>query len=520
MNKKFRALALSLAAACACVSLASCGGSDPNKTAQQSGEGNKITYWVGMNGNTSQTASNLGDTAFGKELMKRTGVTIEYQHPALGQEAEKFNVMIASGSLPDIIEYDWLSKYPGGAEKALADGIIQEIDIEKEAPNFAAYLKEHPELEKDVKTDSGKYFGFPFIRGDELLLTSAGPILRKDWLDDLGLEVPETIDEWTTVLKAFKDKKGATAPLALSTGGIGWGTFIGAYDTFDGLYVRDGKIAYGPMDDSYKDFLVQMNKWYKEGLLDPNYASLDGNMIQSNMLNGISGAAYGSCGSGIGKWMAAATDDKYDLVGAKYPVLHKGDTPQFGSYETPVTGSDWAVITRDCKNKELCLKLLDYAYSDEGHMLFNFGIEGESYEMEGDYPKYTELITKNPDGLSMAVALGQYTLSHYIGPFVQDKRYMEQYAQLPQQQEALQNWMDINMKEHVVPKLSLTTDQQNEISTLLENINTYKSEMQAKFIMGTEPIEKFDEFREQLKTRGVEKYLEYEQQAYDRYLKR
>ena len=42
-------------------------------------------------------------------------------------------------------------------------------------------------------------------------------MIRKDWLDDLGLEVPETIDEWYTALKAFKEEKGATAPLTLNT---------------------------------------------------------------------------------------------------------------------------------------------------------------------------------------------------------------------------------------------------------------------------------------------------------------
>ncbi|WP_289466280.1 hypothetical protein, partial [Klebsiella pneumoniae] len=73
-----------------------------------------------------------------------------------------------------------------------------------------------------------------------------------------------------------------------------------------------------------KDFLAQMNAWYEEGLLDPDFASVDGATMQSNILNGVSGATYGSCGSGIGKWMAAAPDAKFNLTGAKYPVVNKG----------------------------------------------------------------------------------------------------------------------------------------------------------------------------------------------------
>ena len=517
MNK-IKLIALTAAISCAVAGFAGCGG----KTDEPAGEvSNKVTYWCNLSGNASQITTDLGQTPFGKALMEKTGVEIEFQHPAAGQAGEKFNILIASGKLPDIIEYSWVKSYPGGPDKALADGLIQELDLATDAPNLNAYIQEHPEMEKFIKTEDGKFYGFPFIRGDDYLLTSAGPIVRKDWLDELGLEVPETIDEWTTVLRAFKEQKGAKAPLTVNIGNLTtWGPFIGAYDTYAGLYVRDGKVTYGPMDDAFKDALTQLNAWFEEGLLDQDFATLDGATVQSNMLNGVSGAAYGSCGSGIGKWMAAAPNETFDLAGAKYPVLKKGDQPQFGNYEYPVTGAKTAVITVDAANKDLCAKLLDFAYSEEGKMLYNFGIEGESYNMVDGYPTYTEEITNNPDGLSMAVSLARYALSQDTGAFVQDRRYMEQYAQLPQQKAALENWMDTNMKAHLMPNVSLTIEQQNELSTVVENISTYNSEMIAKFIMGVEPIENFDAYRAQLVERGLDKYLEYQQQAFDRFMAR
>ena len=519
MSKKIKLTALVAAIACATVAFVGCGGNDDAQTATDTS--NKVTYWVGLSGNESQITSSRSETPFGKALMEKTGVEIEYLHPAQGQAGEKFNIMIATGKLPDIIEYSWVKSYPGGPDKALADGIIQELSLEKDAPNLNAYIQEHKDMEKFIKTDDGKFYGFPFIRGDDFLLTSAGPIVRQDWLDDLGLPVPETIDDWTTMLRAFKEQKGARAPLTINISQINnYGPLVGAFDTFSNLYIRDGKVVYGPMEDSFKDFLAQMNVWYEEGLLDPDFASVDGATMQSNILNGVSGATYGSCGSGIGKWMAAAPDAKFNLTGAKYPVLNKGDKPQFGNYEFPVTGAVTATITRDAKNKDICAKLLDFAYSEEGMMLHNFGIEGESYTMVDNYPTYTEEITKNPDGLSMAVSLARYAMSQSTGAFVQDRRYMEQYANLPQQQAALENWMYIDMKDHLMPNVSLTTEQQTELATVIENLNTYKEEMMAKFIMGIEPIENFDEFKAQLNARGVEKYVEYHQQAYDRFMGR
>ena len=518
MNKKLKFIALAAAVTCTVAGFAGCGGKDDVQTTDSS---NKITYWVSLSGNESQTTTSRSETPFGKALAEKTGVEIEYQHPAQGQAGEKFNIMVATGKLPDIIEYSWVKAYPGGPDKALADGLIQELDLEKDAPNLNAYIQEHKDMEKFIKTDDGKFYGFPFIRGDEFLLTSAGPIVRQDWLDDLGLQVPETIDEWTTVLRAFKAEKGAKAPLTINMSQINnYGPFVGAFDTFSNLYIRDGKVVYGPMEDNFKAFLTQMNAWYEEGLLDADFASVDGATMQSNILNGVSGATYGSCGSGIGKWMAAAPDDKFNLTGAKYPVVNKGDKPQFGNYEFPVTGAVTAAITRDAKNKDLCAKVLDFAYSEEGKMLYNFGIEGESYNMVDGYPTYTEVVTKNPDGLSMAVSLARYALSQNTGAFVQDRRYMEQYANLPQQKAALENWMYIDMKDHLMPNVSLTTEQQTELATVVENLNTYKEEMMAKFIMGVEDIEKFDEFKAQLEARGVAKYIEYQQQAYDRFMAR
>ena len=517
MNKTFKRIVVAVSALALTAGLVACGGDKANV---DNADSNKLTYWVDLNANASQTVSNLGETPFAKKLMEATGAEIVYQHPAQGQAQEKFNIMVAMGNLPDIIEYTWETAYQGGAAKALADGVIKELDLAKDAPNLKAYIESRPEIDKMVKTDDGKYWGYPFIRGEEFLQVSAGLIVRQDWLADLGLGLPVTIDDWTTMLRAFKEQKGARAPLSAPMNTMaGWSTFAAAYGIADGLYIDGEEVKYGPLEDAYKDYLTTMNKWYAEGLLDADYASLDGATVQANILNGVSGAATGSCGSGIGKWMAAKPDDKYNLAGVKYPVLNKGDRPFYGQYQFPVVGR-FAVISRDCKNPELAAKLLDYGYSEEGQMLFKFGIEGESYNMVDGYPTYTEAITANPDGLSMTASLARYAMSHSEGIFIQDRRYMEQYANLPQQQEALTNWVETDAKLHAFPNVTLTDAQRDELATLIENLTTYKDEMSAKFIMGIEPLDKFDEFREELKNRGVEKYLEYNKEAYDRFLNR
>ena len=518
MKKRVKQI-LAIGTAVAVVATVFCG-CEKKEESKGNSESNVITYWSLLDGNTSQTAVTMSETEFAKKLMEEVGCVIEYEHPAAGQGMEKFTLMTASDDLPDIIEFDWTHLYPGGKEKALEDGIIQEIDIKKDAPNLAAFLESRHDIDRLVTTSDGKYAGFPFIRGDAYLQTYVGPVLRQDWLADLNLEAPETIDDWTEALRAFKESKNAAAPLSTTIGELNnYGVFSGAYGTYYDLYLKNGKVTYGPLDDSYKDYLALLNSWYKEGLLDAEFATADGSIVQSNVLNSVCGATVGSCGGGMGKWLTAAPDDKFDLVGAKYPVLNEGETAMLSQYEQPVNGV-MAAISRDCDNYELCAKLLDFGYSEAGHMLFNFGIEGESYEMIDGYPTYTEALTNNSEGLSMAASMARYCRSHSSGAFVQDRRYMEQYSQRPQQKAALDKWLQTDAKNNVMPPLELTQTQEVEMSSVEESLSSYRDQMQMKFITGELPLSKFDEFRKGLKERGAEKYVKYHQEAYDRFMKK
>ena len=162
-----------------------------------------ISYWMPLSATDKVEIKDMAKTPLGKALKERTGIDVEYIHP---DSDEQFNLMLASGDLPDIIQTNWVTDYPGGPEKAIQEKQIITFDemMEEYAPNLTKYLKEHPEIDKLVTTNDGKHYMFPFIRGDEYLLISHGPVVRKDWLDDLGMEVPETMDDWYNMLKEFK----------------------------------------------------------------------------------------------------------------------------------------------------------------------------------------------------------------------------------------------------------------------------------------------------------------------------
>jgi ABC-type sugar transport system, periplasmic component len=491
-----------------------------------------LSYWCILDATAAKNSADLGQIPLYKEMQAKTGVKLKFITTTANNSKETLNLMIASNDLPDIIEYNWLNSFPGGPEKAIKDGVILPLNdlMDKNAPNFKNLVTTNKNIDKMVKTDGGKYYSFPFLRMDPSVSVFIGPMLRKDWLDELSLKTPETIDEWYTVLKAFKDKKGVDSSFTLPTGSPNvslniiklTGAFIGAYGIAYDFYLQDGKVVYGPTQPTFKDFLTMMNKWYKEGLIDKDLGITDRKGGDAKILAGKTGGIVGYCGSDMSKYLDSmkTKDPKFNLVGVPYPTLKKGDKPEFGHLSNNLSGDGCAAITTASKNKELAAQFLDYAYGTEGNTLMNFGIQDVSYKMENGYPKYTDIIFKNPNGLTVSEALGGYTRAAYNGPFVQDPKYMEQYYQYPQQKDAIKAWANTNESKHLLPPITATPEESSELATILNNVETYREEMVMKFILGQEPLDKFDAYLAQMKKLNIDRAVELKQASLDRYNKR
>ena len=461
------------------------------------------------------------ETPFWSAWQEQTGVKLELTEVT---DYTALNLLYAGGELPDIIIAS-LNNYTGGASKAIEDKIVEPLNNYMEyAPDLQAVFDSNDLYYKSCVTPEGDIVGFPFVRGDDYLCTSYGIIARADWLNDLGKDIPETPDELYDVLKSFKEEMGAEVPLTVSSGTlktwwIGHGLLAAGFGLPAGnFYQVDGVVHYGFAEKELKSVLIYLKKLYDDGLLDPNFSTLDDAMVKSNILDGRSGVTSGSPGGNMGSWLKAmADDDTYDLVGVGSMTPEKGEVSTGGHKENAVTGM-YAFITPQCKNIEAAMKFLNYGYTEAGHMLFNFGIEGESYTLVDGEAIFTEWITDNPDGWSMTQAMSAYCNSWNSGPFVQDKGYMTQYAGMQQQINAITTWMDNDRGDYIIPNITINTDDAAEFSRLASEIDAYVDEMLVKFISGLISIDAFEsEYLPTIKQLGVDRYIEIEQNALDEF---
>ena len=333
-----------------------------------------------------------------------------------------------------------------------------------------------------------------------------------------------TYDEYYDVLTAFKNEHNAVAwfsgsgsPFLAQGYGLNAGYGFGWVSSLDCWYQVDGKVQCGFLADNFKDYLSMMQKWYGEGLIYEDYFTNG-----TNYASGSSDAFADIASGKIGLWTEEAKSlvsyADYDIgIGATYwPVLKEGDTVHMNQGMTRVNQSKYAVATT-CEDPELACEWLDVWYSSEATVAANWGVEGESFIYdENGKAQYTDLITNNPDGISMSLARDLYTAP--TGGYLIDAN-KESILWGDLEFDCVDVWStDVDGEYGMSAFMTMTTDESAEYSNLAGDLITYVSTELAKFITGEKNLDgDLDAFVQALKDINIDRCTEIQQAAYDRY---
>lgn len=490
-----------------------------------------LRYWVQLHTNVAATTNSMNDLPYHEFIEEATGIKVSYEHPALGSEAESFNMMIMSDDMPDLIEAAALSNYPGGIQQAIDDGIIADLNpyIEKVAPNLKKLLQENPEWTKDISTENGSIYAFPMLLPDETNQTYVSWFVRKDLLDKAGLDLPVTYDDWEKMLYAFKDL-GVEIPITINLSNQGQAntsSFTSKFNTVGTWYQRDGKVVFGPAEKEYGEYIKLLKKWYDEGILDKNFADTSAKRLTADAANGKIGAIQTSVGGTFGNILSAIPKgSEIEFVPVTIPVNNEGETPMWNQRNFPVSANGFVAVSAKSKNKELAVRFLDFGYSEEGYLLNNFGKEGVSYTMEPNedgelIPTYTDLVTdyEKNGGLTLGPSIARYARASWFGPFAQSPYYIHQYYKTDVQKTAISKWGSDTLN-YKLPTLTYSAEKRTRYSDLLTPINTYREETVAKIVSGKLDISYLDEYFSEMERLGIDELTDIVQEAYNDYLKK
>lgn len=301
----------------------------------------------------------------------------------------------AGDNLPDLF---MVSK--NALENLAAQGVVADVtDWFDLMPNRTA--RYYNDAAKQASTINGRVMGFA-QEGD--MTGIEGLAIRKDWLDNLGLEVPTTLDEFTDMLRAFtlndpdgngrNDTYGFGAFIESNSATKGYPgsrlwPIMGAFDVVGLWDMQDGEEGLTIYKPEFYDFMVYLKGIVDEGLMDPNWLSYKKDDFRAAWKQGRFGAMYE-------QYAALSAESNYAPFDANFPdgewIIIAPPVGPNGDQSVGAVDQGYRIYAVSQKavdegKKDAIVQLLDWMGTDEAYYLMGFGVEGKNYVIdENGYP--------------------------------------------------------------------------------------------------------------------------------------
>lgn len=471
-------------------------------------------------GPTSACGVETNDDLFAvQKAEEMLNVKIEWYHVNFMTYLEQFNVYIAGGEWTDMIS--GINAYSGGMAKAYEDGVVVDMRpmLEEHAPHFNYYMLNDPEDFKSRLTDDGVLGWIESYSSGEY--KQGGLTVVTEFFEKWGNEAPATYDELHDYMLFAKNECGAdiglwfTNQCAEDVFSYGFGVEpFKATGTALPLYKNGDEVKCSLVSDEYRDYVEMLRQWYSEGLLYQEFAATTWNPNDNNITNNLYGgklSVYNANAMNLANVTA-----NISLTAISALTLEKGGTNH--NEGSSSSASESIAITTQAEKPELCLKWIDFWFSDEGGEMYNYGVEGLSYEKADGEITYTEAAINNPYGDSVTNYIRTLSLLGKTPGVTYPDATLLTYSD--DILGFINVWStNIGDSENVYPAgAQLTVVESEESSTLSSDITTYATEQIPLFIMGELNMERdWDGYCAHIEQMGLFRLIEMYQDAYDRY---
>lgn len=537
-----RVLSVAMAVAMVMGTLAGCGGSGGQSAADGGGSEGEETSASSDAGETADDGvetftiatvrwtdawpNDFMNEGIMKELEEKHNIKINWQVYYNSDWTEQKSLLLASGDLPDaffgsicLTETDIAQNKDYFVE--LTDG------IENNMPNLTAIFEKEPELKAAAMNRDGEIYSL--VKKLPLRPKVANAMyINKEWLDNLGLDMPTTYEELTDVLKAFKeqDADGDGDPnneIPYTNAGSLAGDLSNLLAPFGTIVSRTGNFmqidesgnpAFVPITDHYKEAVKWAHELYASGCLDQEYFTQDTSMASAKRM------AEG--GSQTGLVFAWTADAEMGENADQFVLCEAVAGPDGKRYvESDPTfldiGNRELVITTQCKNPDKLLQWADDFYTDLTSLQTYYGSIPDQVEDKGD-GTYEVLIPS--DGTTLDTSAWSFSMRDF-GPKYMTEEFQQKVILPDSQGDGVKLAQDETNAKYVsdiaFPVVSYTTEQLTTLASLTTDINDYASAQYAHWVVDGGIDEEWDAYLAQLDQMGLQDVLAIHNDAYAAY---
>lgn len=477
-----------------------------------------------LNGRGVDDTNTAANKAWLKKMEELMGmkVEIEWKYVPNAEYDDKMKILLSSNDLPDYFLLPFLYDYTQMAKEGYF------LDLAKyDMSNYLKYVDQAKDGRMTAFMDDGTMpvlyqIILPTVEKDKTPIFQTQSMYNYTAFQKEGIKVPETLDDVYNAAKQFKAKYPKSFPVNVNYAGI-FSVFYAhhVYANLDGagsLYWDGKQYTFAGLQPQYKEGVEYLRKLYAEGLFDPEYIVDTPDTIKKKMLNENNFMLLNS-------WRTHPTEytrdsgNKTTFVSAFVP-----DNPKYGkawqtfSRANQVELMGWTIhaVNSEVKNPELMAKFLNFQFTPEVYEITSWGVKDTTYTIGADgKKKFIDEFHKAEDPSKVADKYGlwndrsgranpglrtmQDNMAREISFPLNDYTYFGgKYEEAPIQQSTFfknLKWPnDYIPPTYDGPTLRLTKDENAEASSILTQLVTYTSQMQAKFISGEESMDKWDSF--------------------------
>lgn len=410
------------------------------------------------------------------------------------------------------------------------DGAFYSLDDYWEyLPNFSQYLSENPDVIASITSPDGKIYHLPSLTDGGV---SRAYFIREDWLDNLGLDMPETVEEFENTLIAFKndDPNGNGIKDEIPYFNDNWLEMIRlvnlwdarcySSDNYDDRFVRDeyGVWYHTWTTDEFKEGIKNISRWYDLGLIDRQIFTIETSARLEYLIGDLGGMTH--------EWVSSTSTynnnsyvDNFKFSVVSPPITANGN--QWEEHVRTKVTDDGVAISTSCDEEivPLLFAYLDYFWSEEGRILANYGVEDEHWTYIDGFPTFKEEIVD--DSPSVYTYLRENVGAQLNFGFVQDYNYELQWTH-PLGIEGAYMYTQNGYSDNLftLPNLPYTSDELYYLDTLLYGIHGYQNEQIVTFILEDWMLidSAWDKYVEKSELLGVPDLLNLVDTVYTRYI--